>query len=408
MKEREFKLTLEEVRSDPTVQRMLSRRSLSEETAESYVKGVRFFCEFFGQKPFEVLERLRGRSIDDLIDVFGEFFTWAKDRVAPKTAWDWLAGIRAWLVENGVREVDRAGREIARELRRKLGPAKPLLKRDLLSKEEITRLLKVAGLREKAIIAVMASGGFRLRTALRLQVKHLKDDIMEGGKPCYAVEVPEELNKEREPYITFISEEAAEYVRAYLLMRKGKGEPITPDTYLFVAEERRGEQVETRPLSPRRFQNIWRELCKKAGLDMRPVPIKGVHKVGGGKKVNHNAVRYNTRIHALRKFFKTACSTCGVDRMASEAFLGHSLAAFGVEKIYDYCVMNFDWLRSEYMKVLPAVTFLKELKVLPVRNHEAHEKIKALEGENRALKERLKELEADIQELKSMLSRLLK
>jgi len=407
LKEREFRFSLEEVRSDPTVQRMLSRRSLSEETAESYVKGVRFFCEFFGQRPSEVVERLRGLSADEVVEAFGEFFSWAKDRVAPKSVWDWLAGIRAWLLENGVREVDRAGREIAREFRRKIGPVKPLLKRDVLSKEEIARLLKVAGPRERAIIATMASGGFRLSTALRLQVKHFKDDIMEEGRPCYAVEVPEELNKEREPYITFISEEAADYVRAYLLMRKGKGEPITPETYLFAVEARRGEQVEARPLSAKRFEYVWRELCRRAGLDMRPVPIKGIHKVGGGKKVNSNAVRYNTRVHALRKFFKTACSTCGVDRMASEAFLGHSLAAFGVERIYDFCVSNLEWLRSEYMKVLPAVTFLKELKVLPVRNHEAHEKIRALEEENRALKERLRELEGDIEELKRMLKKLL-
>ncbi|MEM1586220.1 MAG: hypothetical protein QXX99_02910 [Candidatus Bathyarchaeia archaeon] len=75
---------------------------------------------------------------------------------------------------------------------------------------------------------------------------------------------------------------------------------------------------------------------------MRPVPIKGIYKVGGEKSVNSNAVRYNTRIHALRKFFKTACSISGVDGMASEAFLGHSLTRFGVESLYDFCISNIE------------------------------------------------------------------
>ncbi|MEM2168447.1 MAG: hypothetical protein QXS10_01440 [Candidatus Bathyarchaeia archaeon] len=88
------------------------------------------------------------------------------------------------------------GREITREFRRKFGPPKPLLKRDVLSKEEIIRLLKVAELREKAIICAMASGDFRLSACLGLQLKHFRDDIFNIDLPCYAVEIPESLNKE--------------------------------------------------------------------------------------------------------------------------------------------------------------------------------------------------------------------
>jgi hypothetical protein len=272
----------------------------------------------------------------------------------------------------------------------------------VLSKEEITRILKIADLREKALITTIASGGFRLNAALKLQLKHFKDNVLERALPCYGLEIPEEMSKEREPYVTFISAEAAEYIRTYLITRQAKEEEITPESHIFIAE--RGGQR----LSAKRFENVWRDLCRKAGLDLRPVPIKGIHKVAGGKAVNENAVRYNTRIHALRKFFKTACSVSGVDRMASEAFLGHSLTKFGVESVYDFSVGNFEWLRNEYIKVLPNVTFLKELPTIPIRNHEAREKIASLEAENQTLKQKLQSLEEDIEDLKRMIGKMIK
>ena len=396
-------LSLKEVESDPTVQKMLSRRSLKGETRRGYIKGIRFFCQFYRMKPADVLERFRTLDQDDVVDEFSEFFAWAKDRVASTSCWKWLPGVRAWMVENGIRTVDRVSKEIAREFRRKFGGVTTLLKRDVLSKDEIIRVLKVAGLRERAITAVMASGGLRLNACLNLQMKHFKDKIWNPTLPCYAVEIPEALSKEGEPYVTFISSEAAEFIRALLLERQKAGEILTDETYIFTAKNKVNE-----PLSDHRFENIWRELCEQAGLDLRPIPIKGIHKVAGGKAVNRNAVRYNTRIHALRKFFKTACSISGVDRMASEAMLGHSLTKFGVESVYDFCITKLDWLRDEYFKVLPAVTFLKELPIIPICNHEAHEKIRALEAENQTLKQKLQTLEEDITELKRMLRKILK
>jgi hypothetical protein len=36
--------------------------------------------------------------------------------------------------------------------------------------------------------------------------------------------IPEEMNKEREPDVTFISAEADEYIRTYIITRQLKGE----------------------------------------------------------------------------------------------------------------------------------------------------------------------------------------
>lgn len=397
-----YVLSVKDVEGDPTVKRMLERRTLAGETRRNYIKGIRFFCEYYKAKPSDVIERFRGLSADEVVEEFSDFFVWAKDRVASTSCWKWLPGVKAWFLENGIRSVDRVSREIAREFRRKFGSVKPLLKRDVVTKEEIIKVLKVASLREKAIITTIASGGFRLHAALNLQVKHFRDKIWDPTLPCYCVEIPESLSKEKQPYLTFISSEACEYIRKLLIERKKAGEKIDSETYLFVADKK------TTPLSDHRFENIWRRLCKEAGLDLRPVRIKGYHPVGRGNIFERESVRYNTRIHSLRKFFKTACSISGVDRMASEAFLGHSLSKFGVESIYDFCVTKLEWLRDEYLKVLPNVTFLKQLPVIPVANHEAREKIMALTVENQELKNRLSQIEKEISLLKSALERMIK
>ncbi|MEM2386204.1 MAG: tyrosine-type recombinase/integrase [Candidatus Bathyarchaeia archaeon] len=391
-----------EVETDPTVQLMLKRRTLAGETRSNYIKGVRFFCEYFKAKPQKVVEAFKGLNGDQIVERFSEFFAWAKDKVAPKSAWGWLPGVRAWLVENGVREVDRVGRDIAREFRRRFGSPKPLLKRDIVTKEEIIRILKIAPLREKAIICTMASGGFRLSACLNLQLKHFKDDIINNPTlPCYCVEIPETLSKEGEPYLTFISAEAAEYIRTTLALRMENGEKIGPETYLFITKKKGV------PLSSKRFENIWRTLCRQAGLDLKPVKMPGLHpigKKGGGVKYEVGNIRYNTRIHSLRKFFKTACSISGCDRLASEAFLGHSLSKFGVESLYDYCISKLEWLKSEYLKVLPNVTFLKSVPTIPMENHEARRKIEELTRELNETRRKLEEFE----ELKGLVDKMAK
>lgn len=75
-----------------------------------------------------------------------------------------------------------------------------------MSKEKIVRLLKMADLREKAIIYAMASGGFRLSICLGLRLKHFRDDIFNTNLVCFAVKIPENLN-----------------IRTYLIMRQERG-----------------------------------------------------------------------------------------------------------------------------------------------------------------------------------------
>ena len=349
------------------------------------MKGVLIFCGFVGGSPSEVVERVRGMSDDELVDLFREFFVAKRDSMAPKTLWNSMTAAKALLLENGVRAVDRVSREITREFRRVVGPVKPLLKKDLMVKEEIVRVLSVAPLRERAIIALMASSGLRVSAALGLTLSCLKDNIFDDSLPCYMIEVPEELSKEGQPYITFCSWEAAEYIREYLRERERAGEKLKPDSPLFLSREGGA-------LSRSRFENVWRELCREAGIDMRPVKIKGRFKAGSGKVLKARGYRYNVRPHSLRKFFRTTLAVSGVDRLVAEALMGHSLTQFGIESIYNHAVANLEYLRSEYLKAVNNLLFLRKPRGLEIINGEARKRIEELEKQLKEQQETIRSL----------------
>jgi integrase len=404
-----------EIKSDPCIQRLFSRRTVKLETELNYLKGIDHFCKFTGLTPCQVVEKAKVMSEDELVNWFREFFVAKKDSLAPKTLWNFTLGIKALLIENGVKTVDRVSREIAREFRRTIGPVRTLLKRDIITKEEIVQVLKVAPLREKAIIALMASSGLRVSAALNLKIENFKDNLWDESLPCYAIEIPESLSKEGEPYITFCSWEAALYIREFIKFRESQEENVKPSSYIFTAYQ------EERPLSVSRFETYWRDICREAGVDLRPVKIKGKHtKVakGGVRVYSLDGKRYNVRPHSLRKFFRTSLAISGVDRLAAEALMGHSLLSFGVESIYNYAVSRLDYLRGEYLKALNNLLFLKEPRGMEIINGVARERIKQLEEKVKSfeilqakvesLEEAVKFYEALIKKLQKKNPRLLK
>jgi integrase len=229
--------------------------------------------------------------------------------------------------------------------------------------------------------------GISFRAALNLQLANFRDNIFDESLPRYAIEIHEALSKEGEPYITFCSWEAASYIRDHIRFRESRGETIKPSSYVFTAQD--AEE----PLSVSRFENLWRGLCREAGVDLRPVKIKGRHiriAKGGEWIYSSEGKRYNIRPHSLRKFFRTALAISGVDRMAAEAMMGHSLTAFMVESIYNFAASRLDYLRAGYLKALNSPLFLKEPRGMEIINGVARQRIEELEGRVAALEDAVK------------------
>jgi len=391
---------LSHLEKDYAVKKLFAHRRLMTSTQIAYLKGINDFCQFFNASPSEIVKRFKAMSDDEILEVFREYFAARKDSLAPKTLKEYTNAIRALLVENGVRNIDLLRGEINRELRRAMGKYRKILKADLLTKEEIARLLRAADPRMKALISLMATSGIRIGAAVRLQLKHIKDDIWDTSLPCYMIEVPQELSKEKEPYITFITWEAGEYLRDWLNLRKNQGEILTLESYLFPGK------LEGH-LSRSRAEALFRELCFEVGLDMRPVSIKG--KLTAPRKGNRGrkeipSVRYNVRPHGLRKFFRTALAIAGVDRLVAEALMGHSLSVFGVESIYNFAASRIDYVREQYMKSINHLLILRKPRGLEIINGEARKRIEELEAELKRRDEELEKLRKDVKELSILIA----
>jgi site-specific recombinase XerD len=79
-------------------------------------------------------------------------------------------------------------------------------------------------LRERVIITLLALGGFRIWTLVKLQYPHVKHDLEKGTAPIH-VHVEAEITKGKyHDYDTFTGQEAADCLRAYLESRR-KGSP---------------------------------------------------------------------------------------------------------------------------------------------------------------------------------------
>jgi site-specific recombinase XerD len=195
--------------------------------------------------------------------------------------------------------------------------------------EELQRLLDVADLREKTIITMLALGGFREGTLVRLRYRHVREDLERGVVPVH-IHVESEITKGKyHDYDTFLGEEAVEYLRVYLetrrrgnLHREIRPEEISDDSPLI-----RDEMYDVaRPIGEKQVRKLIHSLYFKAGL------LK-----------QSNGRRYSLCVHSLRKFFKTQLMALGVQSDYVEYMMGHTITSY-----HDIQSKGVEFLRSLY------------------------------------------------------------
>ena len=94
------------------------------------------------------------------------------------------------------------------------------------TKEEITKILSVADLRDRCIILLMISTGIRVGAIKSLRIKHLKKLKEEIGILTVYAESKDDK------YNTLITPECIAAIEAYLQYRKKQCEKITDDSYI--------------------------------------------------------------------------------------------------------------------------------------------------------------------------------
>jgi integrase len=299
------------------------------------------------------LVRMSGvpKHVKALEDFVGEL----QDRgLAPSRIANYVKAIKALYRVNGV------------ELRLPYSLPRRAVKKDRAPKpEELQRLLDIADLRGKVIIAMLALGGFRIGTLVRLRYRHVREDLEAGRVPIH-VHIEAEITKGKyHDYDTFLGEEAAEYLRLYLeARRQGHLHPkIPPEEITDESPIIRDEMhAEPRPIGERQLYKVVHALYFKAGLLKRGQ--------NGG---------YELRVHSLRKYFKTQLLALGVQPDYVDYMMGHA-----VDTYHDIQSKGVEFLRSIYaradLRIRPKPTISKhELVIQAIRHMLTPEELRRVE-----------------------------
>lgn len=163
---------------------------------------------------------------------------------------------------------------------------------------------------------------------MRLRYSHVKRDLEKQAIPVH-VHVEAEITKGKyHDYDTFIGQEAAEYLRAYLETRRQGTEKIPPENIHDETPLLRNQQCKrVLPLTPAAIHQLVHDLYVRAAL----VPAKPYGR------------RYDLRAHSIRKFFRTQMAALGVQTDYIEYMMGHTISTY-----HDIKMKGIEFLRNIY------------------------------------------------------------
>ena len=203
-------------------------------------------------------------------------------------------------------------------------------------KEEITKILSVADLRDRCIILLMISTGIRVGAIKSLRIKHLKKLKEEVGILTVYAESKDDK------YNTLITPECIAAIEAYLQYRKKQCEKITDDSYIirdkFATFSKRTNR--SKPLSENTINKQMKHLLRKAGLSYEELQPD----------------------HSLRRFFNTALMNSDVTYSFKELMMGHSVKLDDVYYDKDN-ERSQQKILLEYMKAIDALTINDEYRL---------------------------------------------
>ena len=277
-------------------------RSRSQASTRVYIGNIKRFSDYLKKTPDEIIasclykdgtpnpKKVHGMS--KIIDQYlGEL---EAEELAPGTLLMESARLKTFFKVNGV-QITLPARYT---LRGKYEDRAPTV-------EELRELVKLAPLREKALILMLATSGLRISTLLSLKYRHVKEDLEAGRTPVH-IHIEARITKGKyADYDTFINEEAAHYLKLYLEERKRGTRRIPPEKITDESPLFRTYSKRVKPLSYEQVKHEWHKLLKKAGLDEK------------------NGKFYKLRIHSLRKFFRTQLAALGVPTDYIEYMMGH-------------------------------------------------------------------------------------
>jgi site-specific recombinase XerD len=305
---------------------LLRYRTGSPHTLYLYVECISRYARWLDHSPDTIITDVKpvGNIPDPLrvqnhVGFLEDYVGELQDRgLAPLRICNYVKAIKALYRVNGVDL--KLPQPLSQRVVRKDRAPKP---------EELAKVLDVASLREKVIGAMLALGGFREGTLVKLQYRHVRADLEANRVPIH-VHVEAEITKGKyHDYDTFLGAEAADYLKLYLEeRRRGSPDGKIPSEQLADSSPLIRDQTSRtpKPIGEKQIYQLVHNLYFKAGLLKR----------------NRDHV-YDLKVHSLRKFFKTQLMALGVQSDYVDYMMGHT-----VDTYHDIQSLGVEKLRSIY------------------------------------------------------------
>src|SRR3990170_1562094 len=320
--------TFQNVSTIELAKHLLRHRTGSPATLYQYIYGVHRFSLWTNTQPDQLVKACQDEDGDPKPKALSQTSRMLDDFVANLQAENLAPGT----VSNHVKGVKALFRCNSLKLELPYSLSKRSVYEDRApTPEELQKTLDIADLRERVIITTLALGGFRIGTLEKLQYRHVKRDLEKGMLPIH-VHVEAEITKGKyHDYDTFLGQEAAEYLKAYLDSRR-KGSPTGRKQPENIHDNspliRDGQSNQAKPVTEGRIHCIVHNLYVKAGL---------VTSSPRGR-------RYDLRAHSIRKFFRTQMASLGVQTDYIEYMMGHTISTY-----HDIRMKGIEFLRGIYV-----------------------------------------------------------
>ena len=274
--------------------------SLDSEVTKSHYRHVfPYFMNFCNIDNYEEMLKFDQQKLEGIIRDYIIHLRQDK-KLAPSSISSYLAAIRHFYEMN---DIDLRWNKL-KKFKAKL---KTVVEDKPYTHDQIKTLLAAASLRDKCIILLMASAGFRRGALPNLRIK----DLEKIDNPKYQIYKINVYKKEQEHYITYCTPECRKHIEQYLNWRARLGERLIPTSPVFRASFDQITQI-NRP-KPINIYII-------AGTINALLNTTGIRASTEGQQHKRSELM---QTHGFRKFFKTTCITAGMNPLYSEYVMGH-------------------------------------------------------------------------------------
>ncbi len=386
------------IRDDPKLKRMFTRKNLSENRKKMYIYNFKKMYNLTGLTPTKLIDEAKAeekpsldnnnqiifKDVDDrkVTEYLYKFYDdMLEKKRKPATIKTKMGIVRSFYNNYKVELPDNISITIPHQIIRE---------GDIPNLEDIKKGIdQTRHIKYKAIILLIATSGIRSGDVRHFRIKDfLKatqeyhngtlDDLLYSKKDIIPIWdfIPQKTMKQNNLCITFNTPETSRYIIDYLKQRIARGETLNDDSFLFTSTGNKQYSIKGFLWV---FSSVNNELFGKDYLN-----------------------RNFFRAHNLRKFFLSTFRQRTNDLFTLKVVGGHSLARNNDENYQEIPIKE---IKRQYMQVIPFLS-IKDTKVHTIKSKEYMDLEKRYMEKDKEIEELKARLDNSVEEINANVSKL--